>query len=127
MLEGKVWTITECDEKDVVIFNGKCKFKEGKIVYLSEKPPVEFGDKIKIGDSESAYFWATDIGNQDIMIDKITDSEYAYYWARDIGNQDIMIDRITNSEYAYWLAVDIGDKDIMIKKFPEIKELLKNE
>jgi hypothetical protein len=54
----------------------------------------------------------------------ITDSQYAYYWASDIGNQDIMIDRITDSEYAYYWAMNIGNRDIMIARYPEIKNWL---
>jgi hypothetical protein len=27
------------------------------------------------------------------MIDRITESKWAYYWALDIGNQDVMIAR----------------------------------
>ena len=150
LLEGEVWTIIECDEKDVVVFDYKCKFKEGKIVYRSSKPPVEFGNKVKIDNSASAYYWAMDIGNKDVMIDRITDSEYAYYWAKCIGNQNIMIDKVTNSEYAYYWAKyignqdvminriikpycaylwarDIGNRDVMIKRFPEIEERLSCE
>ena len=47
-----------------------------------------------ITDSQYAYYWATNIGNQDIMIDRITDSYYAYRWAKDIGNADIMMAKI---------------------------------
>ena len=40
-------------------------------------------------------FWAHDIGNRDIMINRITSSEYAYYWAKNIGNHDVMKSKIT--------------------------------
>jgi hypothetical protein len=69
-----------------------------------------------ITDSKYAYWWARDIGNKDIMIDRITDSYYAYCWARDIGNQDIMIDRVTESHWAYRWASDVGNRDIMINR-----------
>jgi hypothetical protein len=74
-----------------------------------------------ITDSAYAYFWAMNIGNRDIMIDRITESEWAYCWARDIGNQDIVIDRITDSKYAYYWAKDIGNRDIMIARYPDIE------
>ena len=44
------------------------------------------------------YMWAKNIGNRDVMINKITDSLEAYFWAIEIGNIDIMIDRITDDE-----------------------------
>ena len=77
-----------------------------------------------ITESKYAYWWARDIGNRDIMIDRITESEYAYLWARFIGNTDIMIDRITDSVYAYCWARDIGNRDIMTARYPEIKKWL---
>jgi hypothetical protein len=46
--------------------------------------------------SSSAYWWSKNIGDREIMIDRITDSAYAYYWARDIGDKQIMRDRITD-------------------------------
>ncbi len=75
----------------------------------------------RVTDSEWAYYWARFIGNQDIMINRITDSVYAYRWARDIGNRDIMIDRITKSEWAYYWAMGIGNRDIMINRITDSK------
>ncbi len=80
-----------------------------------------------ITDSGYAYYWARDIGNRDIMIDRITDSKYAYLWASNIGNRDIMIDRITDSKWAYWWARGIGNTDIMTARYPEIKKWLAQE
>ncbi len=76
---------------------------------------------LSITKSEWAYRWARNIGNEDIMIDKINESEWAYTWATVIGNQDIMIDKINESEWAYWWASDIGNKDIMIDKITDSK------
>jgi hypothetical protein len=60
----------------------------------------------------------------DEVAQHITDSEYAYFWARDIGNQDIMINCITDSVYAYCWARGIGNTDIMIARYPDIKNWL---
>ena len=122
LLNGYFWAVLEFDEKDMVLIgNDKCKVKKCKIVFLSENPEgmIKFFDHEKIN-SETAYKWARDIGNKNIMIDKILESRWAYWWGRNIGNRDIMIDRITESERAFWWALDIGDKDIMIARFPEI-------
>ncbi len=67
-----------------------------------------------ITESEWAYRWAAVIGNQDIMINHIKDSEWAYRWANNIGNCDIMINYITESEWAFWWAMGIGNQDVMI-------------
>ncbi len=75
----------------------------------------------RITESEWAYWWASNIGNQDIMINHITESKYACYWAKKIGNQDIMINRITDSEYACYWANNIGNKDIMKSRITEPK------
>jgi len=56
----------------------------------------------------------------DEVIPHITDSEYAYQWAKNIGNQDIMINHITDSYYAYRWAKDIGDAGIMMAKIRDI-------
>ncbi|TXG84165.1 MAG: hypothetical protein E6R13_03405 [Spirochaetes bacterium] len=55
------------------------------------------------------------------MINRVTKSEWAYYWAIDIGNQDIMIHRITESKWAYYWAKNIGNRDIMIARYPVIE------
>ena len=57
---------------------------------------------LSITKSELAYEWAEEIGNRDIMIDKITESKWAYRWARNIGNEDIMKSRVTESEWIDW-------------------------
>ena len=74
---------------------------------------------LSITESEYAFYWARDIGNIDIMINKITESKWAYEWARWIGNQDFMITKITESEWAFYWAKNIGNRDIMITKIKE--------
>jgi hypothetical protein len=152
LLEGDYWAVLEFDEKDKVqIDSDKCKVKKCKIVFLSEKTEgiLKYFDVNKF-DSRTAYFWARNIGNQDIMIDRITNSYYAYcwaanlgdrdkiinrikdpiwafYWACNFGDRDIMIERITDPAVAYRWVLDFGDKDIMMKRFPSdpnIKRLL---
>ena len=121
LLHGHYWAVLEFDEKDMILIDsGKCKVKKCKIVFLSENPEglLQFFDHEKF-DSETAYWWARNIGNKDIMIDKITDSHWAYYWADNFGNRDIMIDRITESQWAYRWAYNFGDRDIMIDRITE--------
>ncbi len=76
---------------------------------------------LSITKSETAYYWAKGIGNQDIMINRITESKWACEWARNIGNRDIMINHINESEYAYYWAKYIGNQDIMINHITESK------
>ncbi len=118
LLSGEYWAVLKFNKKDMVqIDSEKCKVRKCKIVFLSENPEgmLKFFDHEKF-DSETAYYWARNIGNKNIMIDKIIDSFWAYFWAVYIGNRDIMIDRITESKWAYYWARDIGNKDIMISK-----------
>ena len=74
---------------------------------------------ITITKSKTAYKWARDIGNTDIMINHVKESEWAYYWTRDIGNRDIMINHVTDSEWAYEWAKHIGNQDIMKSRVTE--------
>ena len=121
LLDGEYWAVLKFNRKDKIqIDSNKCKVRKCKIVFLSENPEgmLKFFNSNKF-DSKTAYKWALDIGNQDIMIDRITESEWAYKWAYYIGNRDIMIDRITESEWAYYWALFIGNKDIMIDRITE--------
>ena len=64
----------------------------------------------------NSYRWACDIGDEDVMIDKIKSSKWAFYWALYIGNRDIMIKKTKSSKWAYWWALHIGNKDVMVEK-----------
>jgi hypothetical protein len=93
LLEGDYWAVLEFDEKDKVqIDSDKCKVKKCKIVFLSEKTEgiLKYFDVNKF-DSRTAYFWARNIGNRKIMINRITSIADAYLWCRDIGNKKFMI------------------------------------
>jgi hypothetical protein len=121
LLRGEYWAVLEFDEKDMVqIGLNKCKVKKCKIVFLSENHEgmLTFFDASKF-DSRTAYFWAKNIGNLKIMIDRITTSYYAYLCAMYIGNREIMIDRITDSLWAYLWAMNIGNRDIMIDRIAD--------
>ncbi len=74
---------------------------------------------LSITKSEPACWWALDIGNKDIMIDKINESKWAYFWAYYIGNKDIMISIVTESIWAYEWARWIGNQDIMKPRVTE--------
>ncbi len=114
LLKGNQWLVIEADEEDIVdIDNDKCKFRTGKILYRGDKEGLHQYAPVMATDSYSAYCWAKDIGNKDIMIDRVTKSEDAYYWASEIGDREIMLDRVAESQYAYAWALDIGDKEIM--------------
>ena len=122
LLNGYYWAVLEFDEKDMVLIDGdKCKVRKCKIVFLSKNPEglEKFFDFEKF-DSQTAFYWAKNIGDRKQMIDKIAESGWAYYWSKDIGNREQMIDKITESEWAYYWARCVGDKEQMIAKFPEI-------
>jgi hypothetical protein len=50
---------------------------------------------------ERAYKLALKYGIHETYLPCIRSSKWAYAWAHDIGNEEIMIDRITDSEWAY--------------------------
>jgi hypothetical protein len=100
LLKGDCWVVLEFSRWNMVrIDPWSCKVKKCKIVFRHENPAgmITFFDINKF-DSRSAYYWALNVGDHDIMIDKITDIYYAYCWGRYIGNLDEMIDRIAASD-----------------------------
>ena len=107
LLQGNDWLVIEANDEDVVdIDNEKCKFRTGKILYRGDKEGLHKYANVMATDSNSAYCWARDIGDHEIMIDRVTESKWAYCWACDIGDRDIMKERITDSEWAYeWVRV----------------------
>ena len=101
LLKGDDWLVIDADDQVVDIDNEKCKFNTGIILFrgtAEELSETDFCHKM-VKNSEGAYYWALNIGNQDIMIDRITDSQYAYLWAIEIGNHDIMKPKITYPSY----------------------------
>jgi hypothetical protein len=114
LLEGDDWLVIEADDGDIVdIDNDQCKFRTGKIIYRGNKKGLHQYASVMATDSRSAYFWAFEIGDREIMRDRVTESHDAYLWARDIGDRKIMIDRVTESVWAFAWAKDIGDRKIM--------------
>jgi hypothetical protein len=121
-LTGDDWLVIEVAEEDVVdIDDDKCKFRTGKIVYRGDKEGLHQFASVMATDSRSAFYWGREIGDKEIMIDRVTDSDWAYEWAKAIGDREIMIDRITNCRNAYWWARDIGDREIMRERITEPK------
>ena len=49
--------------------------------------------------SRWAYYWAKDIGDREILIEKVHESKWAYRWALELGDKEIMIDRVTESRW----------------------------
>ena len=95
LLEGNYWAVLEYDSANRInIDDNKVKVSKCKIVFLSENHQgldKYFKKYFKKFDNRTAYHWAYNIGDRDIMIDRITESEWAYDWARYIGNKDVMI------------------------------------
>jgi hypothetical protein len=120
LLQGNDWLVIEAKDEDVVdIDHRKCKFRTGKIVYRGDKEGLHQYASVMATDSNSAYWWAKNIGDREIMRDRVTESQWAYFWARYFGDREIMIDRVTNSYYAYIWAKDLGDKEIMRDRITE--------
>lgn len=76
---------------------------------------LKYKDFVKhfIVESNIAYIWARDIGDEKFMRHKITNSYVAYLWARDIGDEEFMKHKIINSKHAYYWAYNIGDQEFM--------------
>jgi hypothetical protein len=120
LLVGDDWLIIEADENDVVdIDEQKCKFRTGKIVYRGDKEGLHKYASVMATDPSAAYHWAINIGDREIMRDRVTESKWAYYWACEIGDREIMIDRVTEPIYAYYWAIEIGDREIMRDRVTE--------
>ena len=118
LLEGDDWLIIDADDLVVDIDEYKCKFNTGAILFRGTKKQLaksEFPKKLKLNE-ESAYEWAIEIGNDDVMIKKIKSEKTAYEWAHYIGNEDAMIKKIKSEDYAYLWAFNFGDENKMIKK-----------
>jgi hypothetical protein len=114
LLIGDDWLVIEADEKDIVdIDEQKCKFRTGKILYRGDKEGLHQYASVMATDSVPAFYWATVIGDKEIMRDRVTESQWAYVWAKYIGDKEIMIDRVTESQWAYCWAKVIGDREIM--------------
>jgi len=96
---------------------GKDKSNCKKITIIRELDKQEMIDRIT--ESEYAYLWARDIGDEEVMVDRVTDSYYAYVWARFIGNPEVMIDRVTESKWAYHWAREIGNQEVMIDRITD--------
>ena len=71
--------------------------------------------------SEWCYRWACNIGDREVMRDRVTESEWCYYLARCIGDREIMRDRVTESKWCYWWARGIGDREFMRERITEPK------
>jgi hypothetical protein len=124
LLDGHDWLIIEAEEKDVVDIDfRKCKFRTGKIVYRGDEDGLHQYAAVMATNSMSAYFWAREIGDREIMIDRVTESKWAYWWALRVSDLEIMRDRITDSEWAYKWARDIGDREIMRDRIIDPKYL----
>ncbi len=117
LLKGTDWLVIEAEEKDVVdIDNQKCKFRTGKILYRGNSKGLHEYAPVMATESDAAYYWSIQIGDREIMRDRVTNSRWAYYWARNIGDREVMRDSITETEWAYYWARDIGDREIMVER-----------
>ena len=86
LLEGSDWFVIEAKTEDIVeIDKDKCKSRTGKILFRGTTEKLrksEFSAKFNNLNSHAAYCWAINIGNIDLMINKVTDSKWAYHWAK---------------------------------------------
>jgi len=92
LLQGDTWLVFEVKSK-IIDYGDKCKFKTGKILFRGSTKQLaksEFPHKLKLNE-ESAFQWALNIGNKNIMSKKIKSEQCAYEWAKYIGNKSEMI------------------------------------
>ena len=85
-----------------------------KVIFLSETPEG-MKDYFNFNEftSREALQWVLNIGDEELIIDKITDDYHAFMWARYIGDKEIMKKRITTSQVAQmWITYIDEDKDM---------------
>jgi hypothetical protein len=120
LLEGSDWLVIHAFQKDVIdIDQYKCKFRTGKILYRGNSKGLHQYAYSMATDSYSAFQWAKNIGNREIMRDHITESKWAYCWALTFGDKEIMRDHVTDSQHAFYWAVNFGDQEIMRDRVTE--------
>ena len=79
LLNGHDWIVIEA--ADVVdIDKQKCKFRTGTIIYRGAKEGLHQYAHLMATESKSAYHWAREIGNKEVMIDRITESHMLLIW-----------------------------------------------
>lgn len=121
-LEGDTWAVVSYDESDLIESSNPTLtvVSQLTIVYTCETPDSTFKSYFDLNslDSESAYQWATYIGDIDIMSDNITDESVMGRWVKYINpaDHDKFITQITTPQWAYWWATEIGDVDVMKPK-----------
>jgi len=119
LMKAKALNIGLCEGWEDILNNAQCveDIPEDKIQFAAHWWATVVGDhdlmRPLITDQEWAFRWATDIGDHDIMRQYIVEPKYAYWWAKYIGDHDIMRPLITEPRYAFYWASIIGDRDIM--------------
>lgn len=67
--------------------------------HVSREQQLEMLKTVDQWPSSWAYWWALEIGDKEIMRDRVIESQWAYYWACDLGDKEIMRDRVTESKW----------------------------
>ncbi len=62
------------------------KIKEYLVGFPNDTPLVDMLNGVT---SEWAFYWGRDIGDREIMRERVTESKWAYFWARQIGDREI--------------------------------------
>ena len=70
----------------------------------------------KIFSSRTAYMWALEVGNRDVMIGKINSEETALLWAMNIGDRELMESKIVSERWAVRWATEFGSTTAMASK-----------
>jgi hypothetical protein len=77
---GGDWLVVEANEEDVVdIADAEtCKFRAGKIVYRGDEKGLQQYASVMATEENCAYYWAKNIGDKEIMRDRITKAHWIY-------------------------------------------------
>ena len=74
--------------------------------------------------SKLAFYWALNVGDQDLMIDYVKEPRYAFCWAEHIGDSIVMKDRIKGIVWARkWNAIFRNNRIADIEKMRTIEEV----
>jgi hypothetical protein len=119
LLDGDDWLVIDVDEADLVdIDDRKCKFRTGKIIYRGSSDGLHKFANVMATDSSSAYDWAINIGDKEIMRDRVNDYD-AYMWSVNIGDKEIMVHKFTGNSATLWAWRHPYDRHIVIDKVDE--------
>lgn len=123
------WLVVKAENVIDIGFHGtfsnfKCKFEKGTILYRGDKHGLSNFTDVMALDSRDALEWAVEIGDKEIMRDRIKSAD-AYQWARRIGDREVMRSKIKGEWDAFEWAQEFGDLDHMSRLIRSSKAALK--